>query len=247
MQRQRHIGVLAVLAMLLAGPNLGWAEDSGSSNVFWGMEPLKSEYLAELDQREPDNLAYQLGSERPSAESSSEPKLIEPIALKSEDPGQAGAAAAGAEPADELSEECRAFQQDPDADLGDVLRAGCKPTVGQMSRLMDNPLGNVAMWFNQIDFYRLKNDTFDRQGNQINYMGIFQFPKGISENWNIINRIVYTVPSVPLDQGRVDRLLANPPAVPPGSGPVQPPQGLSLAPIDVFSGRRRSTPIWDRS
>ncbi len=239
MHRQRHLGVLAVLAMLLAGPNLGWAEDSGSSNVFWGTEPLRSDYLDQLDQRESDYLDYQLGSERPSAESSSEPKLIEPIALKSEDPGQAGAAAAGAEPADELSEECRAFQQDPDADLGDVLRAGCKPTLGQMSRLMDNPLGNVAMWINQVDFYRLKNDTFDRQGNQINYMGIIQFPKGISENWNTINRIVYTVPSVPLDQGRVDRLLATPPAVPPGSGPAQPPPGpgMGLAPIDFLGGR----------
>jgi hypothetical protein len=223
--------------MLLAGPNLGWAEDSGSSNVFWGMKPLKSEYLAELDQRESDYLAYQLGSERPSMESSSEPKPIEPIALKSEDPGQAGAAAAGAEPAGELSEECRAFRQDPDADLGDVLRAGCEPTVGQMSRLMDNPLGNVAMWINQVDWYRLKNDTFDRQDDQFNYMGIIQFPKGISENFNIINRIVYTVPSVPLDQGRVDRLLTNPPAVPPGSGPVQPPLGPGLAPIDFLGGR----------
>ncbi len=239
LQRVRHIVMLAVTALLLIGPNLGWAEKTGSSNVFGGMEPLQSDYLSQLDQLESAHLAYQLGSERPPVESASEPKLIEPIALKGEEPGQAGAAAAGAEPADELSEECRALQQDADADLGEVLRAGCKPTVGQMSALMDNPLGNVAMWINQVDWYRLKNDTFDRQEDQVNYMGIIQFPKGISENWNIINRIVYTVPSVPLDQGKVDRLLATSPAFPPGGGPAQPPPGpgLGVAPIDFLGGR----------
>ena len=36
----------------------------------------------------------------------------------------------------ELSEECRAFREDANADLGDVMRAGCEPTLGQMSRLM---------------------------------------------------------------------------------------------------------------
>jgi hypothetical protein len=46
------------------------------------------------------------------------------------------------------SPKCLAFASDPDADLGEVLRAGCKPTLGQMSALMDNPLGNVAMLFN---------------------------------------------------------------------------------------------------
>ncbi len=239
LQRVRHIVMLAVTALLLIGPNLGWAEKTGSSNVFGGMEPLQSDYLSQLDQLESAHLAYQLGSERPPVESASEPKLIEPIALKGEEPGQAGAAAAGAEPADELSEECRALQQDADADLGEVLRAGCKPTVGQMSALMDNPLGNVAMWINQVDWYRLKNDTFDRQEDQVNYMGIIQFPKGISENWNIINRIVYTVPSVPLDQGKVDRLLATSSAFPPGGGPAQPPPGpgLGVAPIDFLGGR----------
>jgi len=56
-------------------------------------------------------------------------------------------------------EQCLKFAADPDADLGDVIRAGCKPTLGQMSALMDNPLGNVAMLFSQYDFYRLKNDA----------------------------------------------------------------------------------------
>ncbi len=51
------------------------------------------------------------------------------------------------------SAECQAFAADPNADVGDIMRAGCKPTVGQMSALMDNPLGNVAMLFTQVDWY----------------------------------------------------------------------------------------------
>jgi hypothetical protein len=44
-----------------------------------------------------------------------------------------------------LSAECAAFRKDPDADIGDIIRAGCQPTTAQMSALMDNPLGNVAL------------------------------------------------------------------------------------------------------
>ena len=229
MQRVRYMTILAASALLMAGPNLGLAEENESSNVRWGFQPLHSKYLASFDFG-----AERAGELRPAA---GEPLYSKGVALAAEKPSQTGAAAAGAEPAEELSEECLAFQQDPTADLGEVLRAGCKPTLGQMSKLMDNPLGNVAMWINQVDWYRLKNDTFDRQDDQVNYMGIIQFPKGISENWNIINRIVYTVPSVPLDQGRVDRLLATSPAVPPGGGPVQSPLGSGLAPIDFLGGR----------
>ncbi len=37
------------------------------------------------------------------------------------------------------SAECAAFAKDIDADLGEVLRAGCEPTLAQMSALIDNP------------------------------------------------------------------------------------------------------------
>jgi hypothetical protein len=44
----------------------------------------------------------------------------------------------------EISERCLALRDDIDADLGEVMRAGCEPTLAQMSALMDNPIGNVA-------------------------------------------------------------------------------------------------------
>jgi hypothetical protein len=50
-----------------------------------------------------------------------------------------------------ISAECIAFHADIDANIGDIMRAGCEPTLGQMSKLMDNPIGNVAMWINQVE------------------------------------------------------------------------------------------------
>ncbi len=140
-----------------------------------------------------------------------------------------------------LSKECIALRQDEFANVGTVLAAGCQPTTGQMSRLMDNPLGNVAMWINQVDILPLTNDevSSSRSEIQTNYMGILQFPYGITEDWNIINRIVYNVPSVPIDQDKADMLTGFPPSLPPGGGPIQPPPsgGGGPLPIDLIGGR----------
>nr|MDJ0851200.1 hypothetical protein [Myxococcota bacterium] len=150
--------------------------------------------------------------------------------------GAAGEEAGASEP---LSKECIALREDIFADVGKVLRAGCQPTTEQMARLMDNPLGNVAMWINQLDIMTLNNDENNRSAEVMtNYMGILQFPKGITENWNIINRIVYNIPSVPIDQDKVNDLANFPPSIPPpGGGPVSPPPDSGTLPIDLIGGR----------
>ena len=140
-----------------------------------------------------------------------------------------------------LSSECEAFAKEPNADVGDIIRAGCQPTTGQMSALMDNPLGNVAMLFTQVDVFVLENPTNDKDANKVNYMGIAQFPKGLGENWNLINRIVWNVPSIPLDQGKIDRATAlgrirDQYASGPG-GSTLPQTDSPIAPIDLFEGR----------
>jgi hypothetical protein len=136
-----------------------------------------------------------------------------------------------------LSPECAAFAKDPEADIGDVIRAGCKPTLPQMSKLMDNPLGNVAMLFTQVDVSVMENPTNGIKENRLNYMGIAQFPKKLSSNWNLINRIVWNVPSMPLDQDKIDRANGRG-QYGSGEGPiVLPPVGEGPAPVDLFSGR----------
>ena len=44
---------------------------------------------------------------------------------------------------------CSAFH----ANIGDIMRAGFDPTLGQTPKLMDNPTGDVANWLNQFDFH----------------------------------------------------------------------------------------------
>jgi hypothetical protein len=140
-----------------------------------------------------------------------------------------------------MSAECIAFRADVDANIGDIMRAGCEPTLGQMSKLMDNPIGNVAMWFNQVDIFGLTNDEVSksRDETQVNYMGIIQIPTSISENWSIIHRGVYSVPSFPMSQSKINNASGfSPPSQPPGGGgPGLPPSSGPELPIDRFSGR----------
>ena len=134
---------------------------------------------------------------------------------------------------------CAAFEKDANADLGEVLDAGCQPSLAQMSALMDNPVGNVAMLFTQFDLYRLNNPVNGKEANKWNYMGIAQFPKAITEDWNLINRVIWNVPSMPLDQDRIDRARDSARRAY-GSGQggaVLAPASGGLAPIDVFDGR----------
>jgi hypothetical protein len=149
--------------------------------------------------------------------------------------GTEGAQGEGA--GEPLSPECAEFAKDPNADLGDVIRAGCKPTLAQMSALMDNPLGNVAMLFTQFDYYSMEDPVSNRSAIKSNYMGIAQFPKKLTEDWSIINRIVWNVPSMPLDQDKIDDFSA--PSGDYGSTPetINPPADEPPAGIDLFEGR----------
>ena len=129
------------------------------------------------------------------------------------------------------SAQCLEFKQDVHADLGDVLRAGCEPTLAQMSALMDNPVGNVAMLFTQFDFTHMKNQANGETADKYNYMGIAQFPKSLGEDWNLINRVVWNVTSMPIDSDKIDGFGTGP------GGEILPPSGSPPAPIDLFDGR----------
>jgi len=89
-----------------------------------------------------------------------------------------------------VSEECLKLTADIDADLGDVINAGCKPSLAQMSALMDNPLGNVAMLFTQFDYYKMQDPESSNTAYKGAYTGIFQFPKKLNDDWNLISRVI---------------------------------------------------------
>ncbi len=121
-----------------------------------------------------------------------------------------------------------------------MIRAGCKPSLGQMSKLMDNPLGNVAMLFTQYDHYNMKTPVNFEEANYGVYTGIAQFPKRLNDDWNLISRVVWTVPSQPLDQNKIDRFSSRLTSFDfssaPGGGTI-PPEGSPPSPIDLFGGR----------
>lgn len=136
----------------------------------------------------------------------------------------------------ELTAECIRMQRNLDADLAKQHEMGCPPSLAQMSKLMDNPIGNVAMLFTQFDFYNMTNENVtDQEKTKSQYMGIAQFPKGLGKNWNLINRIVWTVPSMPLDQDKID--AAGGGAYGASQGATLPPADGPRLPIDVFDGR----------
>lgn len=136
------------------------------------------------------------------------------------------------------SEECLKFAQDIDADIGAIIKAGCKPTQGQMSRLMDNPVGNVAMWFNQFDFYRMTNESVtDQTKTKSNYMSILQFPKKLNKDWNLVNRVVLNISSMPLDQDKIDDAGLAGGDYADITGVAQPPASGAVLPINQFQGR----------
>jgi hypothetical protein len=138
--------------------------------------------------------------------------------------------------------DCARFERQRDPDMGEMLRAGCQPTTAQMSALMDNPLGNVAMLFTQFDLYRMENPLSGKTANKWNYMGIAQFPKAVNKDWNLINRVVWNVPSMPLDQDKIDRAAdrARRAFGSGDGGAVLPPSAPGVAPIDLFDGRTTS-------
>jgi len=128
------------------------------------------------------------------------------------------------------SADCAKFSKQADADVGDIIRAGCKPTLAQMSALMDNPVGNVAMWWNQVDYYGLENPKFNKSDHKTNYMGIIQWPQALNSNWNLINRVVYNVTRSPIDENKVDDFGS-------AQGALLPPSNFGRqSPIDVFGG-----------
>lgn len=65
------------------------------------------------------------------------------------------------------------------------------------------------------------------------YTGIFQFPKKLNKDWNLINRVIWTVPSMPLDEDKIDDFELGSGL---GGAPM-PPSGSPPAPIDPFDGR----------
>jgi hypothetical protein len=81
----------------------------------------------------------------------------------------------------------------------------------------------------------MRNNATGKEANKTVYTGIAQFPKKLNEDWSLINRVIWTVPSVPLDQDKINDAGGGDFAE--GPGATLPPGGSAPLPIDIFDGR----------
>jgi len=89
--------------------------------------------------------------------------------------------------------------------------------------------------FTQFDIMRMESPSTGREEIYWNYMGIVQFPKSLGSKVNLINRFIWNVPSMPIDQNVVDEFTDRFQNVSPPTG-VSPPADL-VPPETLFDNR----------
>ena len=94
---------------------------------------------------------------------------------------------------------CAELEQDLFIDLKEVVKAGCTPSMAQISKLLENPVANFVSIPIQYDYITLNGpripDTKTVQRLQITPT----FPISLGSNWSLINRIVVPFFSVPIN------------------------------------------------
>ncbi|WP_162934920.1 hypothetical protein [Pseudomonas cavernae] len=98
------------------------------------------------------------------------------------------------------SDKCARMQNDFDIDLHELVKAGCQPSQAQIAKLMDNPVGNLVILFNQFDYTALKGPN----SGGTHYMGKYSFmptfPTELGEDWNMIHRIPISYTDAPVNK-----------------------------------------------
>ncbi len=95
---------------------------------------------------------------------------------------------------------CAELEQDLFIDLKEVVKAGCTPSLAQISKLLENPVANFVSIPLQYDYI-----TF--AGPRIGTKGVHRlqmtptFPTKLGSNWSLINRVVVPFLSVPINKG----------------------------------------------
>ena len=97
-----------------------------------------------------------------------------------------------------ISSKCAELTSRLDIDLKEVVRAGCEPSAAQLSKLMDNPVGNLIFVENEFDWIQIKGSAFEGAKDAYVYRLIPTFPLSLGDSWNLINRPIFQGVSVPL-------------------------------------------------
>jgi len=107
--------------------------------------------------------------------------------------------------------DCAALEQDLFIDLKVVIKAGCTPSPAQISKLLENPVGNFVSIPFQYDYITAKG-TGTGDSKAVHRLQVTPtFPISLGSDWNLINRVVFPFLSVPFnkDFGNCMGMAAN--------------------------------------
>jgi hypothetical protein len=96
---------------------------------------------------------------------------------------------------------CADLEKDLFIDLKEVVKAGCTPSQAQISKLIENPVGNFVSLPFQYDYITVKGPNVGDSKAIQRLLITPTFPIGISHDWNLVNRIVFPLLSVPFNRG----------------------------------------------
>ena len=112
-------------------------------------------------------------------------------------------------PAPAQTAQCDRLLGRADADLDTILQAGCKPTADQISRAMDNPVGEMVSLPIQYQRKTIEEPFFGTEQVIETVKIIPTFPIRLGDDWSLVNRVVLSFPKVPVDADAVSDFQLN--------------------------------------
>ena len=105
--------------------------------------------------------------------------------------------------------DCDALLEDSEVDLDRAVDAGCQLTPEQISRLMDNPVGEMISVPLQYDRLTVEEPIFgtDQTIETIKLIPTFPIRMG---DWNLVNRVVLPFVKLPVDDAAFDLASFDP-------------------------------------
>ena len=105
--------------------------------------------------------------------------------------------------------DCNALLEDSEVDLDKALDAGCQLSPEQISRLMDNPVGEMIAIPLQYDRLTVKEPVFGTDQTIETIKIIPTFPVRMGD-WNLVNRVVMPFVKLPVDANAFDLASFDP-------------------------------------
>lgn len=109
-------------------------------------------------------------------------------------------------------------------------------TLAAISAAMDNPVGELIILQNQIDYYFIDMPGIGHKDEAFSYKLIPTFPISISENWNLVNRFIFQYNSVPVNKEAGDLIGFSLDQVVGDSQAMQKLQNIAEDPFDKTYG-----------